>query len=52
MVFLGFTVVARCAALPAKSDDIKAVYKDGVLKVSSGRAEGEKVEGRRRIVAH
>ncbi|MEV0237489.1 hypothetical protein [Nonomuraea sp. NPDC050786] len=45
-------MIARCAALPAETGDIKAVSKEGVLKVNSGRAEGEKVEGRRRIVAH
>lgn len=41
--------LSRSVTLPAtaKTDDVEAVYQDGVLEVSVGLAEGKKAEGRR-----
>ncbi|MFI9846644.1 Hsp20/alpha crystallin family protein [Nonomuraea sp. NPDC051941] len=46
--------LSRSVTLPAtaKTDDVKAVYKGGVLEVSVGLAEGRKAEGRRITVEH
>ncbi|MFI7700669.1 Hsp20/alpha crystallin family protein [Nonomuraea sp. NPDC049480] len=46
--------LSRSVTLPAtaKTDDVEAVYKDGVLEVSVGLAEGKKAEGRRIAVEH
>lgn len=46
--------LSRSVALPrgAKTDDVKASYKGGVLEVSIGLADGKKAEGRRIAVEH
>ncbi|WP_262379982.1 Hsp20/alpha crystallin family protein [Nonomuraea sp. PA05] len=46
--------LTRTVTLPAtaRTDDVKAVYKGGVLEVSVGLAEEEKAEGRRITVEH
>ncbi|MFC4119863.1 Hsp20/alpha crystallin family protein [Nonomuraea zeae] len=46
--------LSRTVTLPAtaKTDDVKAVYKGGILEVSVGLAEDKKAEGRRITVEH
>ncbi|GAA4039012.1 Hsp20/alpha crystallin family protein [Nonomuraea soli] len=46
--------MTRTIPLPkeAKTDDVKATYKGGVLEVSVGLAEGKKTEGRRVTIEH
>ncbi|QYC40875.1 Alpha-crystallin [Nonomuraea coxensis DSM 45129] len=46
--------LTRAVTLPAtaRTDDVKATYKAGILEVSVGLAEGEKAEGRRIAVEH
>lgn len=46
--------LSRSVTLPAgaKTDDVKATYKDGVLEVSVGLAEEKKAAGRRIAIEH
>ncbi|WP_206068584.1 Hsp20/alpha crystallin family protein [Nonomuraea composti] len=46
--------LSRTVTLPAtaRTDDVKAVYRGGVLEVSVGLTEEEKAEGRRITVEH
>ncbi|GAA3560473.1 Molecular chaperone IbpA, HSP20 family [Nonomuraea solani] len=49
-----YGALTRTVTLPAtaKTDDVKAVYRDGILEVSVGLTEGKKAEGRRITVEH
>ncbi|GAA4507386.1 MULTISPECIES: Hsp20/alpha crystallin family protein [Nonomuraea] len=49
-----YGALSRTVTLPAtaRTDDVKAVYKDGVLEISVGLEEEKKAEGRRIAVEH